>query len=78
MFKVKNKIKFNHSENRMKNEGNVSSSILEFGKNKNLFFLLKERYNWMNNNYQVNTNYNINYSASYSKVSHVKDNGFKL
>ncbi len=49
MFKVKNKIKFNHSENRMKNEGNVSSSILEFGKNKNLFFLLKERYNWMNN-----------------------------
>jgi len=33
----------------MKNEGNVSSSILDFQKNKNLFFLLFQRYNWMNN-----------------------------
>ena len=49
MFKIKNKIKFKHSENRMKNEGNVSSSILKFQKNKNLFFLLFERYDWMNN-----------------------------
>jgi SAM-dependent methyltransferase len=49
MFKIKKKIKFKHSENRMKNEGNVSSSILNFEKNKNLFYLLKERYNWMNN-----------------------------
>mgnify|MGYP001294891321 CR=1 FL=1 len=32
----------------MKNEGNVSSSILKFNQNKNLFFLLKERFNWMN------------------------------
>lgn len=49
MLKIKNKIKFKHSENRMKNEGNVSSSIIEFKKNKNLFNLLKERYDWMNN-----------------------------
>jgi len=48
MFKIRNKIKFRHSENRMKNEGNVSSSILKFNQNKNLFFLLKERFNWMN------------------------------
>jgi SAM-dependent methyltransferase len=32
----------------MKNEGNVSSSIIDFGKNKNLFSLLNERYTWMN------------------------------
>lgn len=49
MFKIKSKIKFKHSENRMKNEGDVSSSILEFKKNKNLFNLLNERYLWMNN-----------------------------
>ena len=49
MFKIKSKIKFKHSENRMKNEGDVSSSILEFKKNKNLFNLLNERYFWMNN-----------------------------
>ena len=49
MLKIKNKIKFKHSENLMKNEGDVSFSILEFKKNKNLFYLLKERYFWMNN-----------------------------
>ena len=49
MLKIKKKITFKHSENRMKNEGNVSSSIIEFKKNKNLFNLLKERYDWMNN-----------------------------
>ena len=48
MLKIKKKITFKHSENRMKNEGNVSSSILEFEKNKNLFYLLNERYSWMN------------------------------
>ena len=49
MLKIKKRITFKHSENRMKNEGNISYSILEFEKNKNLFNLLNERYNWMNN-----------------------------
>ena len=48
MFKIRNKIKFKHSENRMKHEGNVPSSIQEFYKSKNLYFLLKERFEWMN------------------------------
>jgi len=48
MFKIKKKIKFNHSENRMKNEGEVSLSLLNFDKNKNLSMLLKERFSWMN------------------------------
>ena len=32
----------------MKSEGDVKSSIDNFGKNKNLHALLKERFNWMN------------------------------
>ena len=48
MLKIKNKIKFKHAENRMKNEGNVSLSILDLNKNKNLFILLNERFSWMN------------------------------
>jgi SAM-dependent methyltransferase len=48
MLKIKNKIKFKHTDNRMKNEGNVSLSILDLNKNKNLFILLNERFSWMN------------------------------
>ena len=50
MLKIKKKIKFTHSENRMKQEGNVKLSINSFDKNqnKNLFALLSERFNWMN------------------------------
>ena len=48
MFKIKNKIKFNHSENRMRQEGDVKSSIADFDRNKNLSYLLKERFDWMN------------------------------
>ena len=49
MFKIKNRIKFSHKENRMKSEGDVDSSIEKFEKNKNLYALLKERFEWMNN-----------------------------
>ena len=50
MLKIKKKIKFSHSENRMQQEGDVKLSINSFdeNKNKNLFILLKERFNWMN------------------------------
>ena len=48
MFKIKSKIKFSHKENRMKSECDVKSSNDNFGKNKNLHALLKERFNWMN------------------------------
>ena len=50
MIKIKKKIKFSHSENRMQQEGDVKLSINSFdeNKNKNLFILLKERFNWMN------------------------------
>ncbi len=48
MFKIKDKIRFSHSENLMKQEGDVVRSIRDIEKNKNLYVLLKERFNWMN------------------------------
>ena len=47
---LKQKVYFKHSENRMKNEGDILSSRNYFfsNKNKNLYFLLKNRFNWMN------------------------------
>ena len=49
MYKIKDKILFKHSENRMKQEGDVKSSLKHIDENKNLFVLLYERFNWMNN-----------------------------
>jgi len=49
MFKIINKIKFSHDENRMKSEGDVNSSLNHFDKNKNLQVLLNQRFKWMNN-----------------------------
>ena len=48
MFKIKGKIRFKHSENLMKQEGDVMRSVNDIDKNKNLYFLLKERFLWMN------------------------------
>lgn len=45
-----NKIYFDHSQSLMRNEGNIISSREYFfsKKNKNLFYLLKNRFSWMN------------------------------
>tara|TARA_E500000178_G_scaffold181523_1_gene180192 strand:- start:1260 stop:2063 length:804 start_codon:yes stop_codon:yes gene_type:complete len=48
MYKIKNKIVFKHSENLMKQEGDVIGSLKHIDRNKNLFSLLYERFNWMN------------------------------
>ena len=48
MLKIKNKVHFKHSENLMKQEGDVIRSIEDINKNKNLYTLLSERFNWMN------------------------------
>ena len=45
------KIYFHHSQNRMNNEGNILAAREYFfkKKNKNLFYLLKNRFSWINN-----------------------------
>jgi len=49
MFKIKNKTVFDTKSNRMKRIGDVENAIKEFEqrKNKNLDFLLKNRFGWM-------------------------------
>jgi hypothetical protein len=47
-----------HSSNRMSNEGNTAEARRLYieGKNKNLRFLLENRYSWMNNYIDVKSN----------------------
>ena len=50
-MKILKKVKFSKNQNRMKFVGNVESALNYFKtkKNKNLYFLIKKRYEWMNN-----------------------------
>ncbi len=48
MYKLKKKVKFSHSENLMRQEGDVKSSLIDIEKNNNLKALLHERFDWMN------------------------------
>ena len=49
-MKIINKIKFSKNQNRMKKVGDVQEAVNYFDskKNKNLYFLIKNRYEWMN------------------------------
>lgn len=49
MIKIIKKIKFLKDQNRMKNVGDVEQALKYFDskKNKNLYFLIKNRYEWM-------------------------------
>ena len=50
MFKIIDKIKFSPNKNRMRILTSTSEAISHFNssKSKNLKFLLKQRFNWMN------------------------------
>ena len=50
MIKIKKKVKYDHKENRLENEGNVINSRNFFYSKKsiNLTFLIEKRFNWMN------------------------------
>ena len=68
MLKIKEKIKFKHSENLMKQEGDVERSI-NILKNKNLYILLKERFHWMNNFINENDiGIEVGAAAGFSKI----------
>ena len=49
MIRITNKIRFDPHTNRMHKTGNIRNAIDSFNqrKNKNLYFLLKKRYEWM-------------------------------
>ena len=50
-MKILKKVKFTKNQNRMNAVGNVEEALNYFKtkKNKNLYFLTKKRYEWMNN-----------------------------
>jgi SAM-dependent methyltransferase len=55
---IKQKTFYSHNKNRMKSEGDVLKARTYFfsKKNKNLYYLLKERFNWVNNYINPNDN----------------------
>ena len=56
MIKIINKIKFSKNQNRMRKVGDVDEAVKYFDskKNKNLYFLIKNRYEWMNKFIEAN------------------------
>tara|TARA_Y200000002_G_scaffold351572_1_gene329698 strand:+ start:141 stop:941 length:801 start_codon:yes stop_codon:yes gene_type:complete len=78
MLKIKDKIRFKHSENLMKQEGDVMRSIDDINKNKNLYILLKERFSWMNNFIDQNAKgIEVGAAAGFSK-KFIKSKNFKI
>ena len=78
MLRIKDKIKFKHSENLMKDEGDINQSINRFEKNKNLHMLLSERFLWMNDFIDINhKGIEVGAAAGYSK-KFIKSKNFKI
>jgi len=48
-IRISKKLKFSIKEDKMKHIGNVTKVLDDLKKNKNLYFLIKNRFNWMNN-----------------------------
>ena len=78
MLKIKDKIKFKHTENLMKQEGDVVSSINDIDKNKNLYMLLSERFKWMNDFINPDDiGVEVGAAAGFSK-KFIKNKNFKI
>ena len=50
MFKIVKKTKFSKTDNKIEDFGNIKKAIKYYqkGKNKNLYYVLKQRFEWMN------------------------------
>ena len=48
-IKISKKLKFLIKEDKMQHVGNVTKALEDLRKNKNLYFLIKNRFDWMNN-----------------------------
>ena len=80
MFKILNKIEFSETENRMKSVANTSTAIQMFNssKSKNLKFLLKERFGWMNSFIKENeVGIEVGSGAGFAKYF-INNKNFKL
>ena len=80
MFKILNKIQFPVDANRMKSVASIGSAIEIYNssKSKNLKFLLKQRFNWMNKFInETDTGIEVGSGAGFAK-SYIKNKNFKL
>lgn len=80
MIKIKDKIKFLQNKNRMRSIANTKEAISHFNssKSKNLKFLLKQRFDWMNK--FIDTNHvglEVGSGAGFAKFF-IKNKNFKL
>ncbi len=80
MFKIVDKIQFNPGENKMKIVADTSNAIKIFNsdKSKNLRFLLKQRFDWMNE-FISNHHTGIEFGSGAGFAKHyIKNKNFKM
>ena len=80
MFKIINKIEFNSDENKMKSIADTKTAIEIFNSNKskNLRYLLKQRFGWMNKFISENeTGIEFGSGAGFAKY-YIKSKNFKM
>ena len=79
MFKILKKIQFKSSDNKMKHLANTQIAIKYYkSKNKNLDFLLKKRFDWMNNFINENDlGIEVGSGVGFSK-DYIKNKNFKI
>jgi|TARA_B110000027_G_scaffold133188_1_gene161051 SAM-dependent methyltransferase len=80
MFKILNKIKFSSEANRMKSVASTDVAIEIFNstKSKNLKFLLKQRFDWMNNFINENDiGLEVGSGAGFTRF-YIKNKNFKM
>ena len=80
MFKILNKVQFPPEANRMKSVAStdVAIEIFDSTKSKNLKFLLKQRFNWMNNFINENdTGLEVGSGAGFTRFF-IKNKNFKM
>ena len=67
-IKILKKLKFSIKEDKMQHIGNVTKALEDLKKNKNLYFLIKNRFDWMNNFIELNkSGIEVGAAAGFSK-----------
>ena len=68
-IKISQKLKFSIKEDKMKHIGNVILALDNLKKIRNLYFLIKNRFDWMNNFIELNkSGIEVGAAAGFSKV----------
>ncbi len=68
-IRISKKLKFSIKEDKMQHIGNVTKVLEDLKKNKNLYFLIKNRFDWMNNFIELNkSGIEVGAAAGFSKI----------